>query len=142
MTKTVTIEPNGSTEVYVEYSVEHSKEDAKLSSPPAPRPEPYLIYAVLRVDGKEISVDTSWPDPIKYLHLTNRGVKLQYNEAENSVEVSADKPVKGFVFSEKKGIELSDNGFDIIPGELPLVVAVGGIKVRELEWTFVEKDQA
>ena len=142
LTKTVTIEPNGSTEVYVEYSVEHSKEDAKLSSPPAPRPEPYLIYAVLRVDGKEISVDTSWPDPIKYLHLTNRGVKLQYNEAENSVEVSADKPVKGFVFSEKKGIELSDNGFDIIPGELPLVVAVGGIKVRELEWTFVEKDQA
>ena len=46
--------------------------------------------------------------------------------------------MKGFVFSETQGLELSDNGFDIMPGEVQ-VVRIGGSSVAkaDLGWTYI-----
>jgi beta-mannosidase len=138
LTKEVIIEPNGATDIYTSISVTpESLRDG--SSPSKTGMEPFVIHATLWVEGKQLSCDTSWPDPIKYLDLSNRGIKLEYSKEDNSIELSATRPVKGLVFSERRGVEISDNGFDIIPGEQNKVVRVEGIEAEELAWTFIEK---
>lgn len=132
----VSIEPNGATDVFKDYRITaEAPKDGKAVAVT----EPYVIHATLWVEGEQISCDTSWPDPIKYLDLSNRGVELNYSKEDNTITVSAGKPVKGLVFSEKRGVTLSDNGFDVIPGEQSKVVKVEGIDAKELAWTFVEK---
>ncbi|KAF1953243.1 glycoside hydrolase [Byssothecium circinans] len=102
--------------------------------------DPFVVYATLSIDGKQVSSDVSWPDPIKYLNFPDRGVEIHYSDGGEKATISAKRPVKGFVFSEKQGVSLSDNGFDIVPGEAKEVVVTSDSgKVEGLEWTFVEK---
>ncbi|CAK7229395.1 hypothetical protein SCUCBS95973_007208 [Sporothrix curviconia] len=66
------------------------------------------------------------------------------NKLTGTVTVIAERPVKGFVFTEKAdGVTFSDNGFDIMPGEVQLVFL--NKKTREsawpkLEYNYVGKD--
>ncbi|KAK0662563.1 glycoside hydrolase superfamily [Cercophora samala] len=123
--KAVLIEPNGVTNVSLGSEINW---DGKQE-------EPVVVYVSIWINKQKVSSDVSWPDPIKYLDLSERGLRVEYREG-NQVEVSTEKPVKGFVFSEKEGVKLSDNGFDIMPGE-HMVVKVEGTKAQELEWTFI-----
>ncbi|KAL1881475.1 hypothetical protein VTK73DRAFT_3537 [Phialemonium thermophilum] len=141
--KTVSVMPNQTTEVFSRSSVvvdsrEQTRAPGRDFSSSLGEVDPFIIRAIVYVDGRLVSSDTSWPEPIKYLDLRDRGVRLNYN-SDNSVAVTAEKPVKGFVFMEEKGVALSDNGFDVIPGEKPKVVRVEGLDVQELEWTFVQE---
>jgi beta-mannosidase len=130
----IDIRPNGTTDVFpLPISVSVNGVTAGQESSKA---EPFVIHASLWVDGEQISSDTSWPDPIKYLDLSDRGIEVSYAD-DSCVRVSARKPVKGFVFSEKRGVKLSDNGFDIIPGDAAKVVQVRGASSQELGWSFV-----
>ncbi|KAK4223749.1 hypothetical protein QBC38DRAFT_502893 [Podospora fimiseda] len=124
------IEGNGTTEVLVGHKFEW---DEGVEN------EPFVIHASLWIDGVEVSSDVSWPDPIKYLEFKGRGAEVKY-VGENFVEMTVKKPVKGFVFSERQGVELSDNGFDAMPWEKPIRVKVEGIKAEELDWTFVGQE--
>lgn len=128
MEREVEVHPNSCTEVLTELKFDWEEAAAA-------EPEHFVIHAVLWVDGVQISSDVSWPDPIKYLDFPDRGVKVKYL-SQGRVEVSAEKPVKGFVFAEKQGVTLSDNGFDLIPGDEPRLVQVEG-SGGELSWTFV-----
>ena len=124
----VAIQPNACTEVVAEYEV--AADTAKGES------EHFIIQASLEVDGATVSSDISWPDPIKYLDFSDRMVQVT-RISQSLVEVSAEKPVKGFVFSERQGVEVSDNGFDLVPGE-PRQVSIEGIDAGgELPWTYV-----
>ncbi|KAL2141466.1 hypothetical protein VTI28DRAFT_2389 [Corynascus sepedonium] len=125
--KEVRVAPNGCTDVLVGY---------KFDWGVAAKPEHFVIHAALWVDGVQVSSDTSWPDPIKYLDFPDRGVIVKYPRP-GLVEVSAQRPVKGFVFSEKPGVKLNDNGFDLVPGDEPRRVEVQGGNGEELSWTFV-----
>ncbi|KAL2149213.1 hypothetical protein VTH82DRAFT_8561 [Thermothelomyces myriococcoides] len=127
----VLVEPNGCTELLVGY-----KFDDWRTAVTTAEPEHFVIHAVLLVDGVQVSSDTSWPDPIKYLDFPDRGVLVRHR-GPHLVEVSAQRPVKGFVFSEKRGVQISDNGFDLIPGDEPKKVKVQGCVADELSWTFV-----
>ena len=100
--------------------------------------DPYVIHAVLEVNGKTEATDTAWPQPLKYLDFSHRGVSVEYSSCKTEARVSAKLPVKGFVFSEIQGLELSDNGFDIMPGEVH-IVRIGGPDVARagLAWTYV-----
>lgn len=102
--------------------------------------EPFVIHAVLFVCNKQVSYDISWPEPIKYLDFTDRGVEVR-DVGDSMVEISAQKPVKGFVFAERQGMKLSDNGLDLVPGKEPrrvhIEVSDENLKVDELAWTFV-----
>lgn len=127
--KTVSIKPNGVTDISLSSELNWGGKQE----------EPIVIYVSLWINNEKVSSDCSWPDPIKYLDLSERGLRLEY-PAENEVTIRTTKPVKGFVFSEKEGVKLRDNGFDVVPGEI-VTVQVEGIKVRELEWTFVGQGQ-
>lgn len=94
---------------------------ATKAPPEVDEPDPYVVLATLRVDGKVVADDVAWPQPIKYLDLSDRRVSVSF-DGVNAV-VSAGNPVKGFVFDEVEGLKLSDNGFDVVPG-LDRVVSV------------------
>ncbi|KAF2825145.1 glycoside hydrolase [Ophiobolus disseminans] len=96
---------------------------------------PFVVEASLYVDGQLIGIDTAWPDPIKYLSFEDRGVEVQVL-SDSDILVSAKKPVKGFVFTEKKGVKPSDNGFDLMPGQEKRV-SVTGCVASELTWMYV-----
>jgi beta-mannosidase len=125
----IEVQPNGSTEVLTGYKFDWTK--AKVAEP-----EHFVIQAALWMDRTQASSDTSWPDPIKYLDFPDRGVMVK-NRGQGLIEVSTEKPVKGFVFSEKQGTKLSDNGFDLLPGDEPKLVHVENGGGDELGWTFV-----
>ena len=56
---------------------------------------------------------------------------------QNRSESLGQASSQGFVFSETQGLELSDNGLDIMPGEVH-AVSIGGSNVaRNLDWTYV-----
>jgi beta-mannosidase len=126
--KEIEIQPNGCTEALMGCKFDWNKATVV-------EPEHFVIHTALSVGGVQVSSDTSWPDPVKYLDFPDRGVTVNYPR-QGLVEVSAEKPVKGFVFSEKQGVKLSDNGFDLVPGEGPRSVKVEGGS-EELAWTFV-----
>jgi len=119
----VNIEGNGCTEVVVGKKVEGAEEH-------------FVIWVTLWVRGEKVGSDVSWPDPIKYLDLSNRGLRVEAAE-EDVVEVSAEKPIKGFFFSERQGVTVSDNGFDVMPGETVRVHFTGLEAGEMLPWTFV-----
>ncbi|KAH6617681.1 glycoside hydrolase family 2 protein [Chaetomium sp. MPI-SDFR-AT-0129] len=127
--KPVQVRANGCTEVLEKFAFDWK--DASVAEP-----EHFVIQAALWVDGVRVSSDVSWPDPLKYLDFADRGVKVKHSEGQGTVEVSAMKPVKGFVFAEEEGVKLSDNGFDLIPGDGPVLVKLEGA-THELSWTFV-----
>jgi beta-mannosidase len=124
----VTVQPNGCTEVLAGCKFDWQQASIAV-------PEHVVIHAALWLDGVQVSSDVSWPDPLKYLDFPDRGVKVKHI-GQGLVEVSAEKPVKGFVFAEKQYVKLSDNGFDLVPRDEPKRVRVEG-EGGELSWTFV-----
>ncbi|KAM0702473.1 hypothetical protein Q7P35_009901 [Cladosporium inversicolor] len=126
--------PNATTEcIHGHQAAEIDKDDFGWA-----KDDPYIIHAALEVNGKIEATDTAWPQPLKYLDFSNRGVKVEYSSCKTEARVSAKLPVKGFVFSETQGLELSDNGFDIMPGEEHIVSIGGPSTVKTaLEWTYV-----
>jgi beta-mannosidase len=113
----VVIEPNSTTEVIKGCKIElPTSSDPDTPFKPS-EVDPFVIYAVLTINDQVVATDISWPDPIKYLHFPDRDIKLKYSKTKSSVTVAVGKPVKGFVFEEGEGVRLSDNGFDLVPGE-------------------------
>jgi beta-mannosidase len=133
----VEVRPNSCTDVLVDFKFSESgKEPERNQGSQTRHFDPFIIHASLYIGGKHIASDTSWPDPIKYLDFSDRNIRVQRIEAD-VVSVSAEKPVKGFVFSEKQGVGLSDNGFDLIPGEPPTKVQVQGADPDSLTWNYI-----
>lgn len=123
---------------YFKYPTQHRKGVALFD---LEKHDPFVIYARI-MDGKSgevLSTDTAWPDPLKYLDWPDRGVKVAVQEGGRQVKVTAERPVKGFVFREERGGGvLSDNGFDILPGEEKVVVFEKGVgDGSNLRWTYL-----
>jgi beta-mannosidase len=116
------------------------------SGKPAPQSEwdPYIVHASLTRNGKLISTDTAWPHPIKYLDFPDRGVKVTLSSEKDTLTITAGRPVHGFVFEEKKDwVSLSDNGFDVVPGEEVVVQTTGGeVKEEDIRWTYIGAEQS
>jgi beta-mannosidase len=132
--RTVEACPNATTECIHGHQAAENDKDKSVWG----KSDPYVIHAVLEVNGKIEATDTAWPQPLKYLDFSNRGVKVEYSSCRTEVRVSAKLPVKGFVFSETQGLELSDNGFDIMPGEVHLIsIGSSNVAKTDLGWTYV-----
>lgn len=102
--------------------------------------DPYVIHVTLSISGKVIARDSAWPDPVKFIDMPNRGIRFDHAEHEDhySVSVTADRPVKGFVFEEVEGLELSNNSFDVMPGEQQVVhVGKSSLLPSQLKWTHI-----
>ncbi|CAJ2512078.1 Uu.00g077030.m01.CDS01 [Anthostomella pinea] len=133
----LTAESNSTTEVIRDCKVE-------ATGPPfdPTRPfdlaayDPYVIHAAISADNKVVATDIAWPQPLKYLDFSSREVVFKA-VSSSRVSITATRPVKGFVFEETRATKkLSDNGFDIIPGE-KVVVDVMGVSVDSLRYTYI-----
>lgn len=127
--------PNATTEIlpnqYVKVSTTCDSADYKNL-------DPFIIHAELYIRGLVVATDTAWPQPLKYLDFSNRNVRVEASPSQDEITVSADLPVKGFVFEEREGLKLSDNGFDLVPGEKKTITVSGnGAKATELPWTYI-----
>ncbi|KAI0154412.1 glycoside hydrolase family 2 protein [Xylariaceae sp. FL1272] len=129
----VAIQPNTTAELCKD---EEILDHANITASPNPLDlDPYIIHASITSKGKVFSTDTYWPQPLKYLDFSNRQVSVR-KIAEDKIEVSAALPTKGFVFQENREVKLSDNGFDLVPGEVKVVEMTGG-NVNELLYTYI-----
>ena len=139
VTKTVRVTPNATTEVIVQGKVPI---DVGLDSTKpfdVNKHDPFVIHASLAVDGRTVSTDVAWPHPLKYIDFADRGVSVQQSERGDKLFVRAEKPVHGFVLQERRDwVGLSDNGFDVVPGE-DVVIDITGEKVmkEEVKWTYI-----
>ena len=88
-----------------------------------------LVVSVLFIDlsGEVLRSSADWPQPLKYIDFSKREVTIRV-EGE-VVSLKAAKPIKGFMLDiegdDDSGLEWSDNGFDIMPGEGVTVIAKG-----------------
>lgn len=117
----VTITPNGTTDVLTDGVIDHIAE-----------PEPHVLSARLWVDGQVVARDVDWPQPFKYLDLSDRGLEVRpettltaAGEKQQILRVSARKPVKCLVFEERDGVRVSDSAMDIVPGDEQVVTVMG-----------------
>ncbi|KAI1269742.1 glycoside hydrolase family 2 protein [Xylariaceae sp. FL1019] len=131
----VTIQPNTTTELCKDEAV--LNHDRVMKSSNQQDFDPYIIHASITVKGKGkvLSTDTYWPQPLKYIDFSNRQVSVK-KITDGKVEVSAALPTKGFVLQETREMKLSDNGFDLVPGEAKVVELTGG-SVDGLFYTHV-----
>ena len=131
---------NGTTEIEngakVPIDLSH---DVRKPFDPTKDYDPFVIHATLSINDKIIGTDTSWPHPLKYLDFTNRNVKVTLSPEKDRLTVTAEKPIHGLVIQEKKDwVMLSDNGFDVVPGqEVVVEVSRGAVEGRDLRWSFI-----
>lgn len=128
--------PNGTTEIFQAHRVNTAKssDGRYLESS-----DPFVIHAVISVHGQVVATDTAWPQPFKYLDFSDRNVMVEVSPSKDRITVSAEAPVKGFTFEERKGLKLSDNGFDVMPGDNHVVTVSGDTALaKDLNWTYVK----
>ncbi|KAI0512873.1 family 2 glycosyl hydrolase [Xylaria bambusicola] len=133
----VTVIPNSTTEVLKNHDITESsmeKQD-KLRSFNISEFDPYVIYATLTIDDHTIDSDTYWPQPLKYLDFSDRNITVRAL-GDDKVTISAGRPTKGFVIEEMQDVGLSDNGFDIVPGQ-EKVIEVVGPDIWSLRYTYI-----
>jgi beta-mannosidase len=85
--------------------------------------EPHVIAVRVFSNGACVSRGVDWPQPLKYLDFSERGVKVELSNGE--YRVTAGKPTKGLVLEESDDIALSDNCVDVVPGDEIIIQATG-----------------
>ena len=108
--KNVPLLPNGTTDI-LEGQIDNIND------------EPCVISLRALKDDTVVSQDVDWPQPLKYLDFSNRGVKVE--RIPDGYLVSAKRPTKGLVIEEVAGVTLEDNCIDIVPGETVCIKASG-----------------
>ncbi|KAG9800870.1 putative beta-mannosidase, partial [Aureobasidium melanogenum] len=122
--ESIKITANGTTNIF-EGVIDNEKE------------EPHVLAARIWVDGEGglVSRDVDWPQPLKYLNMEKRGVKVSFNDGK--ITVTSNKPTKGLVFEEREGVLVNDSAVDIVPGD-EQVITVRGLKSGDapLKWRY------
>lgn len=142
ITKKITASPNTTTTVIQEQACPPSIPNPDDPAKPIDMAQydPYVIHVTLSVDDHQVASDTAWPEPIKFLDLAHRGVS--FGVSSSQIVVKATRPVKSFVFEEMEGLKLSDNGFDVVPGEDVTVKVEGCLTPDKLKYTFIGAPEA
>ena len=124
LTKSVEIVANGTTDIF----------DGELNND---NEEPHVLAARIWINGELVSRDIDWPQPLKYLNMDDRGVKVTFDDKLEKITVSANKPSKGLVFEEREGVLVDDSAVDIVPGD-EQVLTVRGLKSGDapLRWRY------
>lgn len=106
---------NGTTDIIVDDIIDHTIY------------EPHVLAARLWVDDRITARDVDWPQPLKYLDLSDRGLVIESSEAagQKRLAIRTRKPVKGLVFEQLDGVRVSDSYMDVIPGDEQNVVVTG-----------------
>lgn len=121
----IVINANGTTDIITDGVIDHVAES-----------EPHVLAARLWVDNEIVARDVDWPQPFKYLDLSNRGVELQVQRKTSGqarVIINTRKPVKCHVFEEQDGVTFSDNAMDLVPGDEQSII-VSGLGNKHLKY--------
>ncbi|KGO48230.1 Glycoside hydrolase, family 2, N-terminal [Penicillium expansum] len=124
----ITIAANGTTDIITDGVLDHIAE-----------PEPHVLAARLWVENQVVARDVDWPQPLKYLNLSERHVEVKKQtgkSGETVLVISARKPVKCLVFEEQEGVQLEDNAIDIVPGD-EQTVRVTGLGSEPLKYRYL-----
>jgi beta-mannosidase len=123
--KDVTIVANSTTEIF-KGTIYNKKEEA------------HVLAARIWVDGEIVSRDTDWPQPLKYLDFSDRGVEV--TPQGNEIKVKAARPTKGLVFEERQGVLVHDSALDLVPGDEQIIKVKGlGKNDEALKWRYLGK---
>ncbi|KAJ5185539.1 Glycoside hydrolase family 2 immunoglobulin-like beta-sandwich [Penicillium cf. griseofulvum] len=113
----VTIAPNGTSDI-TSGIIDH-----------VTQPEPHVLSARLWVDGQIVARDVDWPQPLKYLDFSDRGLEVKQQlgalAGQQLLIISARKPVKCLVFEERDNVRISDSAIDLVPGDDQVVEITG-----------------
>ncbi|KAF2162136.1 glycoside hydrolase family 2 protein [Zasmidium cellare ATCC 36951] len=121
--KDVVVFANGTTEMF-QGAIDNTTE------------EPHVLAARIWVDGKIVSRDVDWPQPLKYLDFSDRDVEV--SPSGDKINIKARKPTKGLVFEEREGVLVDDSAIDVVPGDEQVVTVRGlGRNDRSLKWTYL-----
>ncbi|KAF9075879.1 glycoside hydrolase family 2 protein [Rhodocollybia butyracea] len=135
--KTVTLAPNSSTEVF-KGSVNALQQRTTKSQVP----KTIIASARLRdEDGTVLARYSNWPEPYKFIDFPKDvGFKIEISSDGESVTLSSKRPVKGIVLDvEGEDVKWSDQAIDLIPGDNQLVHAIG-LKGRSVHARYLEHD--
>ena len=117
----IVLTANGTTNIITDGLLDHIAE-----------PEPHVLAARLWVDHKVVARDVDWPQPFKYLDLSDRGLEVKpetrvsaAGERQQILRIHAHKPVKCLVFEERDRVRVSDSAMDIVPGDEQVVLVTG-----------------
>ncbi|KAJ5481149.1 Beta-mannosidase B [Penicillium diatomitis] len=122
---------NGTTNIITDGLLDHIAE-----------PEPHVLAARLWVDQKVVARDVDWPQPFKYLNLSDRGLHVQLKRSSSgqaTLTVNSRKPVKCLVIEEQEGVRISDNAIDIVPGD-EQTIEVSGLGDKPLKFRFLGQE--
>ncbi|BGP13956.1 hypothetical protein JCM10213v2_001894 [Rhodosporidiobolus nylandii] len=102
---------------------------------------PVVVCARLQ-DGKGevLSRVSLYPEPFKYLAFpppSSVNLRVKLDRRSGTLIVSAERPVKGLVFSFSEDVKLSDNGLDLIPGEAQTVKVEGLKEETQVLWRYL-----
>lgn len=123
--KDIKLVANGTTEVF-KGTIDNTKEEA------------HVLAARIWVDGEIVSRDTDWPQPLKYLDFSDRGVEVTPKGGE--ISIKAARPTKGLVFEERQGILVDDSAIDVVPGDEQIIKVKGlGKNDEALKWMYLGK---
>lgn len=132
----VMVQPNSTTEVLKDYQGPEANLELDTSVPSSLTTyNPYVIYATISSNDAVIAANAEWPQPIKYLNLGHRTITFKAI-SENRLSLLCDLPIKGLVIEENQLISLSDNGFDLVPGEVK-EIDVSGVSLTSLRYTYI-----
>ena len=127
----IVLTANGTTNIITDGLLDHIAE-----------PEPHVLAARLWVDHKVVARDVDWPQPFKYLNLSDRGLEVQLKRSspeKATLIVNSRKPVKCLVIEEQEGVRISDNAIDIVPGD-EQVIEVTGLGDKSLKFRYLGQE--
>lgn len=101
----VILEANATTEVASGLYIPHEK---------------CIAYArLVDPNGQLIASGSDWPQPLKYLELPCKEVKVEVNR--DTITLTSAVPVKAVEIILERDLFLDDNGFDLFPGDTKVV---------------------
>lgn len=103
--------------------------------------EPHVLSVRLWIDGEVVARNCDWPQPLKYLDFSEKGVRrveVLEDREKGRIVLRARQPTKGLVLEERDGLWLSDNTLDVVPGDEQVVFAKGLDKITSrLDWKYL-----
>lgn len=96
-----------------------------------PDEDTVLAARIFGKDGKILSRECDWPQPLKHLVFPERGLDVQQDGEQ--ITVRADKPVKALTF-QNPDVMWDDNCVDLMPGDEQQIVAKG--LSDTVEWLY------
>lgn len=121
----IKITPNGTTDI-LEGVINNETE------------EPHVLAARVWINDQLVSRDCDWPQPLKYLDFSDRGLEVIQVEDMDRITIRVQKPTKGLVFEEREGVLINDSALDLVPGD-EQAVTVSGMAQGDvpLKWRYL-----